>query len=112
MYKYNKECGPSSIDSFDDYYDLHRWHKVTGTGRFEHCHASGDARFEDYYDEIAEGIDEFGDESFSRYTVKSVSFPKSLKKIGNRCFQSSRIEHIVLPEGLQEIGESNFPSTL
>ena len=112
MYKYNKECGPSSIDSFDAYSNRYRNHEVTGTGKFERCCANGSPKFEDNYYEIADGIDEFGDGCFNNASVTSVSVPKTLKKIGNRCFQNSRIKYMVLPNGLQEIGEKNFPSTL
>jgi uncharacterized repeat protein (TIGR02543 family) len=58
---------------------------------------------------LPEGIEEIGDEFFSKSYITKVTFPSTMKKLGNHVFDYCRVlEEIVLPDSLVSFGEQPF----
>lgn len=56
-------------------------------------------------------VTEIGKMAFTFCTVKSINFPKTLKKIGDYAFCATELNGITLPENLEEIGYRAFDSS-
>ena len=58
---------------------------------------------------VPDGVEEICDYAFSSCkTLKSVSFPKGLRRIGKSAFEGCGLEQIDLPGGLRELGVDAF----
>lgn len=59
------------------------------------------------------GITKIPDEAFYYTSLKSITFPPTLKSIGNSAFsRCDKLERVVIPEGVLSIGDDAFSGTI
>ena len=77
-----------------------------GEGAFE----GSSELFYDGYLDLAEGLEEIGNNAFSDCGISNLYLPKGLKKIGAFAFSDNYIEEVIIPNTVEEIGMCAFGS--